>query len=201
MKTYGRVHYSFTILDFGTRWKCVVSFTPMSLYTPEKSPWYPLTRRLGGPEGRPGRVRIEKNPFRCRGSNPRLPARSPLLYQLSYPGSLTLPQLTSYQNSSYIEKLNMFYVQRSFSASLTCMRQLIKENFYIFHEAVIDLKQQKYYVVCVDFRTCFVSTALFVCYVFRFLCIKYQFEHNEISFSYIVLLLGGFTSEFLHFIW
>jgi hypothetical protein len=52
MKTYGRVDYSFTILDLDPRWRCVVSFTPLPLYTREKSPRYPLIRRLGGPEGR-----------------------------------------------------------------------------------------------------------------------------------------------------
>jgi len=28
----------------------VVSFTPWSLYSQGKSPWYPLDRRLGGPQ-------------------------------------------------------------------------------------------------------------------------------------------------------
>jgi hypothetical protein len=35
------------ILDLGTRWRSVVSFTPRPLYSQEKSPWYPLDRRLG----------------------------------------------------------------------------------------------------------------------------------------------------------
>jgi hypothetical protein len=38
------------ILDIGTRWMTVVSFTPRSLYPQGKSPWYPLDRRLGGEE-------------------------------------------------------------------------------------------------------------------------------------------------------
>jgi len=38
------------ILDLGTRWMLVVNFTPRSLYPQWKSPWYPLYRRLGGPE-------------------------------------------------------------------------------------------------------------------------------------------------------
>jgi hypothetical protein len=38
------------ILDFGTRWRRVISFTPRPLYTQRKSPWYPLDRRLGGKE-------------------------------------------------------------------------------------------------------------------------------------------------------
>jgi hypothetical protein len=42
------------ILDLGTRWKLVVNFTPRPLYPPGKSPWYPLYRRLGGPQSRSG---------------------------------------------------------------------------------------------------------------------------------------------------
>jgi hypothetical protein len=37
------------ILDLGTRWRQVVSFTPHPLYFQGKSPWYPLDRRLAGP--------------------------------------------------------------------------------------------------------------------------------------------------------
>jgi hypothetical protein len=32
----------------------VVSFTPWPLYPQGKSPWYPLNRRLGGPQSRSG---------------------------------------------------------------------------------------------------------------------------------------------------
>jgi len=37
------------ILDLGSRWRWVVSFTLRLLYPQGKSPWYPLVRRLGGP--------------------------------------------------------------------------------------------------------------------------------------------------------
>jgi hypothetical protein len=50
------------ILDLGTRWRRVVSFTPRPLYPQGKSPWYPLDRRLGGPQSRSGRGGEEKNP-------------------------------------------------------------------------------------------------------------------------------------------
>jgi hypothetical protein len=43
------------ILDLGTRLKCVDSFTPRPLYPQGKSSWYPLDRRLGGPQSRSGR--------------------------------------------------------------------------------------------------------------------------------------------------
>jgi len=38
------------ILDLSTRWKGVASFMSQPLYRWGKSPWYPLDRRLGGPQ-------------------------------------------------------------------------------------------------------------------------------------------------------
>jgi hypothetical protein len=49
------------ILWLGTRWRWMVSFTPRSLYPQGKSPWYPVDRRLGGPQSRSGRGGEEKN--------------------------------------------------------------------------------------------------------------------------------------------
>jgi hypothetical protein len=40
----------------------VVSFTPWPLYSQGKSSWYPLDRRLGGPQSRSGRGGLEKIP-------------------------------------------------------------------------------------------------------------------------------------------
>jgi hypothetical protein len=42
------------ILDFNTRLRWVVSFTPRPLYSQGKNTWYPLDRRLGGPQSRSG---------------------------------------------------------------------------------------------------------------------------------------------------
>jgi len=39
----------------------VVSFTPRPLYSQGKSLWYPLDRRLDGPQSRSGRGGEEKN--------------------------------------------------------------------------------------------------------------------------------------------
>jgi hypothetical protein len=39
----------------------VVSFTHRPLYLQGESPWYPIDRRLGGPQGRSGRGGEEKN--------------------------------------------------------------------------------------------------------------------------------------------
>jgi hypothetical protein len=61
------------ILDLGTRCMWVVSFTPRSLYPQGKSPWYPLDRRLSGPQSRSGRGVKRKIPSSRRESNPRTP--------------------------------------------------------------------------------------------------------------------------------
>jgi hypothetical protein len=39
----------------------VVSFTPLPLYSQGEDPWYPLDRRLGGPQSRSGHGGEEKN--------------------------------------------------------------------------------------------------------------------------------------------
>jgi hypothetical protein len=52
------------ILDLGTSW-CVVSFTPRRL-----NPWYPLDKRLGGPQNRSGRRRENYLPYRDSNSDP-----------------------------------------------------------------------------------------------------------------------------------
>jgi len=55
MKAYrGSVGITPRILDLGTRWRCMASFTPRTLYPQGKNPLYPLDRRLGGPQSRSG---------------------------------------------------------------------------------------------------------------------------------------------------
>jgi hypothetical protein len=62
MKVYWRSGFiTPRILDLGTRWRWVVSFTPLPLYTQGNSPWCPLHRRLDGPQSRSGRGGEEKN--------------------------------------------------------------------------------------------------------------------------------------------
>jgi hypothetical protein len=69
------------ILDLGTRGRWMVSFTPRPLYPQGKSPWYPLYRRLGGPQSRTRRGDEEKKfPTPAGTRTPYLPARSPVLY-------------------------------------------------------------------------------------------------------------------------
>jgi hypothetical protein len=72
------------ILDLGTRWMSVVSRTPRPLY-PQKSPWYPLGRRLGGPQSRAGRGDKGKNSQLLPGLEPptiQPVAQFPPLYSL-----------------------------------------------------------------------------------------------------------------------
>jgi hypothetical protein len=40
-----------SVRNLGTGWRIVVSFTLRPLYSGEKSPKYPLERRLDGPQG------------------------------------------------------------------------------------------------------------------------------------------------------
>jgi hypothetical protein len=62
MKTYeGSGGIAPRVLEIGTRLRSVVSFTDRPLHTQGKSPWYPLDRRLGGPQSRSGRDGEEKN--------------------------------------------------------------------------------------------------------------------------------------------
>jgi hypothetical protein len=69
------------ILDLGTRWRWVVSFTPRLLYPQGKSPWYPLGRRLGGAQNR----WREKFPAPAGNRSSDHPARSPALYHWAIP--------------------------------------------------------------------------------------------------------------------
>jgi hypothetical protein len=48
--SWGNGAISPRILDLGTGWRWVVSFTHRPLYHQGKSPWYQLDRRLGGPQ-------------------------------------------------------------------------------------------------------------------------------------------------------
>jgi hypothetical protein len=79
------------ILDLGTRWRWVVSFTPRPLYPQGKSPWYQLDRMLSGLHSWSGHGVKEKNSLPPPEIEPRpsaRPARNQSLYRLSYPGCL-----------------------------------------------------------------------------------------------------------------
>jgi hypothetical protein len=83
----GQWRYGSTILDLGTRWRYMFSFTPRPLYLRGKCPRYPLYRRLGGPQSQSGRCGVEKNLLPMPGIEPRPSSPRSSLYRLSYPGS------------------------------------------------------------------------------------------------------------------
>jgi hypothetical protein len=71
MKAYwGSGSITPSILDFGTRWRWVDSFTPRLLYPQGKNLRYPFDRRLGGPQSRRGRGGEEKNSHPPSGIEP-----------------------------------------------------------------------------------------------------------------------------------
>jgi len=53
------------ILNLGSRWRWVVSFTPRPLYSRRKSSCHSLDRRLGGPQSRSGGEGDEKKFRHC----------------------------------------------------------------------------------------------------------------------------------------
>jgi hypothetical protein len=59
----GKWKYSSTILDLGTRWRRVVSFTPLLLYPRGNipHPWYPVFKKPRGPPSRCERYGEAKN--------------------------------------------------------------------------------------------------------------------------------------------
>jgi hypothetical protein len=57
----GEWRYSSTILDFGSRWRCVTIFVLQLFYSRGKSPRYLSNRRLGGTNNRFGRRVEEKS--------------------------------------------------------------------------------------------------------------------------------------------
>jgi hypothetical protein len=57
----GEWRYSSTIVGLCTRWRWVVSFSPLPLYLPGKNPRYPSDRRLGGSQSRSGSCGEEKH--------------------------------------------------------------------------------------------------------------------------------------------
>jgi hypothetical protein len=60
------------ILDLGTRWRWVASFTPRPLYPQGKNAWYSLVRRLSGPQSWSGRGGEEKNSQPVPGLKPQI---------------------------------------------------------------------------------------------------------------------------------
>jgi hypothetical protein len=114
--------YRSTILDLGTRWRWVVSFTTRPLYPRGKSPRYP-DRRLRGPQSRSGRG--EEKIFPCPESNLGHPARSPPLYRASYPDSDSSGPLDDSKNIIFFFFFFYYYNSR--------ITPMASSGFYEFH--------------------------------------------------------------------
>jgi hypothetical protein len=84
MPRRGRRRYNSTILDLGTRWRWVVRFTSRPLYPGERAHRYLLDRSMSGPQSRSGRYGEEKKLTPPGNLTPGRPARSLLLYRLSF---------------------------------------------------------------------------------------------------------------------
>jgi hypothetical protein len=83
------------ILNRGTNWRWVTSFTPRPLYARWKLPHCPLCRRLGGPRAVLDAMGGRKNPTPCRELNPDHPARS-LVSIVTEPLRLLKPGMKMY---------------------------------------------------------------------------------------------------------
>jgi hypothetical protein len=102
--------YSFFNLDIRSGW--VVSTIPQPLYPPGKETRYPLYRRLGGPQGRFGRVRKISLPTGIRSSD--RPSCSESLYRLNYPGppKIDVHKPISSRLCSILTKSALIFFQR-----------------------------------------------------------------------------------------
>jgi hypothetical protein len=69
MKTYGEWRYSSTILDLGTSWRWVVSFTPRPLFPRGNRSRYVFDKSLSGRQSWYGRRGEEKICYPCKESN------------------------------------------------------------------------------------------------------------------------------------
>jgi hypothetical protein len=107
------------ILDLGTTWRWVVTFTRRSLYPQRKSPWYLLDRRLSGPQSWSGRGGEEKNSQPLPGLEP--PIIQPMAIPLSYPGfnNNLLIYLLTYLLTYYLLHGTGYYLKSWLSLSLS----------------------------------------------------------------------------------
>jgi hypothetical protein len=109
--------YSSTILDLGTKWRWVVSFTSPPLYPRGKRPWYPLDKRPGGQQSQSGRCGVGKNVL----SLPEIEPRSSSPYPVAIPTELSWLKTTKYSYflSPTFLKLGHFFAQKNSSLPLS----------------------------------------------------------------------------------
>jgi hypothetical protein len=181
--------YNTTILDIGTRWRWVVSFTPWPLYHQEKSNQYPLDRRLGGPQSRSRWCTVEKNVVALPRSESR--PSSPSLYQLKYRAS------PRYNNNSVTK--DSLCIKRRCLVSVIW----IWEMFLCVHVA-LDVRMNACLFItrlCVLFRTFLPAVTCGSSACRRTECIKWRSDEEVVSlfsvqvshFPYIPWLRSNFA--------
>jgi hypothetical protein len=106
---------------------------PPPLYPPGKTP-YALYRRLGGPQGRSGRVRKISPPTGIRTQD--RPARSESLYRLRYRGPFCLEGGSVYQTC----KSPVEYTQMLLAKQIIRDRYIIREPSSKIHKFSSDLR-------------------------------------------------------------
>jgi hypothetical protein len=103
--------------DLGTRWGWMVSVTPRPPLPPGKTR-YPLYRRLGGRQGRSGRVCENLAPIGIRSTE--RPAHCKSLYRLSYPGTPLSRGVSINAPNCWPGFLLLLYQQWQALLALTC---------------------------------------------------------------------------------
>jgi hypothetical protein len=114
--------HSSTILDLGTRWRWVVSFTPRPVYSRGNSPRYPLDRRLGRPQSWFGHCGVETNVLSLPGIEPRPCNPYPSLYRLSYSGSIQHSRRNLIEIRSALSEMKLIYRNTISPFFITVMR-------------------------------------------------------------------------------
>jgi hypothetical protein len=118
------------ILNIGTGWRWVVSFTPRPLYPQEKSPWYPLDRRLGGTQNRTGCGGGEKNSQPLPGLEP------PVIQPVAQRYTTELSRLQFWNNQYKIKLISSDNTSDLYSGGITWLWSvapaIIIEGFWCF---------------------------------------------------------------------
>jgi hypothetical protein len=94
----GEWRYNSTILDLGTRWLWMVSFTHRPLYSRRKTSLYPLDRKLGGPHNRVWTLWRRDKYFAPSGN--RTPAAQPVAHRYT---DWAIPSLGWIMNDELVE--------------------------------------------------------------------------------------------------
>jgi hypothetical protein len=117
------------ILGLSTSWRWVVSFTPWPVYSQGRKPWYPLDRRLGGPQNRSGRGNQEKNSRHLPGLEPLIMQPVAQHYTTELSRFLVLYYIILYYNTVlyYSKKVNLSHMRWICGNSLNLQQKLCND--------------------------------------------------------------------------